>query len=241
MEDLMLIVDDLERNARLPAGDDERFFGYVVSGLTFPSGHVLGLRRFPVTSVGPGYTSVWLRDPAENWSIFTTVPAEKSCPRYFGSGLRHTSVHAIAVDWTGPRGFTVSIPDIDFSWEATVSDTPVTRLMSGMTAKTPDRLWQSGPFLAAMGVMSGPALRLGRMRLAGTAPNRQRFRAAPRRLWFIDNSSARLGATDFGPPGPLPEQARLGGFWVPQRGTFMIGAAAFETLDPARHLQQSTA
>ena len=44
-------------------GQEERFSGYGVMGLPFRSGHVLALRRFPVTSVGPGYTSVWWRDP----------------------------------------------------------------------------------------------------------------------------------------------------------------------------------
>jgi len=57
------VVEDLERRAELPAGSEERFFGYGVMGLPFRSGHVLGLRRFPASSIGPGYRSVWHRDP----------------------------------------------------------------------------------------------------------------------------------------------------------------------------------
>jgi hypothetical protein len=30
----------------------------------------------------------------------------------------------------------------------------------------------------------------------------------------------------------LTEQDKLGDFWMPQRGIFMIGSAAFDTLDP---------
>ncbi len=57
------LVDRLERGVDLPRGSEERFSGYGVMGLPFVSGHVLCLRRFPVTSLGEGYTSVWHRDP----------------------------------------------------------------------------------------------------------------------------------------------------------------------------------
>jgi hypothetical protein len=52
------IVEDLEREAEIPPGAEERFFGYGVMGLPFRSGHVLGLRRFPASSIGPRYRSV---------------------------------------------------------------------------------------------------------------------------------------------------------------------------------------
>jgi hypothetical protein len=52
------IVDEIEAGAALPEGEDERFFGYAVIGLPFDSGHVLALRRFPASSIGPAYTSV---------------------------------------------------------------------------------------------------------------------------------------------------------------------------------------
>jgi hypothetical protein len=32
-------------------------------GLPLASGHILAMRRFPASSVGPGYTSVWHRGP----------------------------------------------------------------------------------------------------------------------------------------------------------------------------------
>jgi ABC-type transporter Mla subunit MlaD len=44
-----------------------------------------------------------------------------------------------------------------------------------------------------------------------------------------------LSLGNIGEPGPLPEQAHLGDFWIPQRGLFVIGRAFFEPLDPARH------
>jgi hypothetical protein len=49
---------EIERDATLPAGSGERFSGYGVMGLPFRSGHILALRRFPASSIGPGYRSV---------------------------------------------------------------------------------------------------------------------------------------------------------------------------------------
>ncbi|HAM01327.1 MAG TPA: hypothetical protein DCQ30_03740 [Acidimicrobiaceae bacterium] len=47
----------LEEHPVLPEGDGERVSGYRVMGLTFSSGHVLGLRRWTASSVGDERTS----------------------------------------------------------------------------------------------------------------------------------------------------------------------------------------
>ncbi len=62
MSDPRGLVERIERGIELPEGVDERFSGYGVMGLPFASGHILALRRFPASSVGPAYTSVWHRD-----------------------------------------------------------------------------------------------------------------------------------------------------------------------------------
>ena len=61
------IAERLEQHAELPKGKEEQFAGYAVMGLPFASGHVLGLRHFPASSLGPGYTSVWHRNPGGRW------------------------------------------------------------------------------------------------------------------------------------------------------------------------------
>ncbi len=66
-------IERLESAPQLPDGADERFSGYGVMGLPFRSGHVLALRRFPASSIGPGYTSVWHRDPDGAWTFFATA------------------------------------------------------------------------------------------------------------------------------------------------------------------------
>jgi hypothetical protein len=78
---------------------------------------------------------------------------------------------------------------------------------------------------------AGPALRAGRMRLTGVAPNGQHFVANPLHVWVARRSHARLHGSDLGAMGPVPEQARLGDFAIPQRGVFVVGRASF-TAEP---------
>jgi hypothetical protein len=83
--ELRKLIRHIEEAPSLPAGKSERFAGYAVIGLPFRSGHVLALRRFPASSVGPGYTSIWHRDPRGSWTFYSTVPPEQSCSRYYGN------------------------------------------------------------------------------------------------------------------------------------------------------------
>jgi hypothetical protein len=63
--------------------------------------------------------------------------------------------------------------------------------------------------------------------MIGKAPNGHAFVVTSERIWLIAKSSACLGDQQFGSPGPLGQQARLGDFWIPQRGVFAIGRAFF--------------
>lgn len=242
MRNVRNLVAQAEEHPELPPGDDERFSGYAVMSLPFSSGYVLGLRRFPVTSVGPAYTSVWLRTPTDAWTIYTNVDAAVSCPRYFGSALEATSVHDIAITWTDDESFEVSIGDeVDLRWHVRLGATPVTRVMSSFTHALPDGVWRNEAFLKAMNIAAGPSLHAGHVALTGRTPNRQHFRASPRRMWFVEDSTAAMGGIDFGPVAPLQTQTRLGDFWMPQRGIFMIGSAAFDAFEPTKHLSGTTA
>jgi hypothetical protein len=216
-----------ERRAVLPAGPGERFAGYGVMGLPFASGHVLGLRRFTASSIGPGYTSVWHRDPAGHWSFWQDQPDDQACSRYFGSALAGTRRARIDLDWTGPATLQVSIAEAGFGWQLTLQASAATRALNAVGAVVPDRAWRAPAVLSALGPAAGQVLRAGRVAMAGQAPNGQAFVVNPQRIWLIDRSSARLGEADFGPPGPLGEQARLGDFWIPQRGVFALGRAFF--------------
>lgn len=228
------LIERIEREARVPDAPGERFSGYGVMGLPFASGHILGLRRFPASSIGPGYTSVWHRDPAGRWTFFQSAAPEQACTRYFGRDVAEAPVREIAIDWTGPRTMRVTIAD-ELEWQLLLASSAVTGMMNGMSALMPQALWRNGAVLRAMGAFAGVALRAGKLGMAGTASNGQRFIANPLRIWLIPESRAVVRGVDLGPVGPAPEQAHLGDFWIPQRGILAIGRAFFEQYDPARH------
>lgn len=225
-----------EAGVPLPAAAPEEFSGYGIMGLPFSTGHVLAMRRFPASSVGPGYTSVWVRDPEGGWHFYSTVEPLLSCGRYFGAALDGSTVTAIGLEWTGPRSLRVTMPDVDFAWDVQMQATVPSRLMNGVARVLPGPAWRSKPVLGLMARAGSLMLRAGTMRLAGQAPNGQGFIANPRRIWPICRAAARLGAMDFGEPQPVHPQARLGDFWIPQCGLFVIGYAGWDAFDPARHL-----
>ena len=47
-------------------------------------------------------------------------------------------------------------------------------------------------------------------------------------MWFVRESKAHLQGHSLGQTSALPVQDRLGDFWIPQRGIFMIGSSVFE-------------
>lgn len=230
------LVEGIESGVDLPGGTDERFNGYGVMGLPFASGHVLAMRRFPASSVGPGYTSVWHRDRDGRWAMYQNVDPQQACPRYFGSAVSEASVRDIEITWTGPRDFSITVAgDGGIAWQVSLAATPATRLMNAVGGLIPDALWRNGALLRLMGAVASVALGAGKLGLAGRAPNGQQFIANPRLIWSIPASSAAVDGRDLGPVGPLASQASLGDFLIPQRGIFVIGCAFFEPFDEARH------
>lgn len=222
----------ISEQAGLPAGPGERFSGYGVMGLPFASGHVLAMRRFPASSIGPAYTSVWHREPAGRWVFWQNQRDDQGCARYFSNALGETRTVDIEISWPAGSTLRVVAPEVDLEWTANLATTPATRFLNGVGRAMPDRMWRARAVLKAMAPIAGAALRAGRLGMVGTSPNGQEFVTNPLRVWVIDESSARLGAEEFGPPGPLPDQASLGDFWIPQRGIFAIGRAFFAAPEP---------
>jgi hypothetical protein len=225
---------ELQRNPILWPGSDERATGYGVMGLPFASGHYLALRHMAATSIGPGYRSVWHRAPDRQWTFIADAAPAQSCARYFASDSAQTLHTNVETHWDGPHSLRVSVPDL-LEWRLEVASTPATLLMSALGRRLPVAAGRSESLRRMMARAAGPMLRSGRMGMAGTTPNGQRFVAAPWMIWTISSSSAILRGVDLGSPLPLLRQAHLGDFWLPQRGLFALANVAFENFDPARH------
>ncbi|MCB1028852.1 MAG: hypothetical protein KDB24_13950 [Microthrixaceae bacterium] len=224
--DLAAIAAQAE-SSELPDGDEERFAGYGVMGLPFSSGHVLAMRRFSASSIGPGYTSVWHRAPDGGWTFWQDQPAELGCGRYFSSGISGLTTTEILIDWPAPYELRVTIPEAGLRWSSTMVSTWRSRSFNRLGSALPDRAWRSARLLRLAGPIAGRALGVGPVGLTGEVPNGQRFVANPQRIWFVGTASAALDDADFGPPGPLRSPARLGDFGIPQRGVFAFGRAFF--------------
>ena len=233
-------AQQVEHGVTLPDGTEERFSGYGLMGQPFTSGHILGLRRFVATSIGPGYKSVWHRNPEGEWTFYQDAPPLLACPRYFGNELHRTiQVGEINIVWSNPWEFRVSINgNHQLDWRTSLRPTPATRLMNSMGSLMPNPMWRNPVVLKVMGGFASLLLGAGHLGLTGNVPNGQGFLANPRQIWTVVTSSARIEGEDVGTIGPLQVQSRLGDFWIPQRGIFAIGNTFFDVYDPARHLQK---
>ncbi len=235
MSDPRSVVQAFERQPSLPSGEGERFAGFAVMAAPFRSGHLLALRRFPASSLGRGYTSIWHRAPDGAWTFWADAPALRSCARYFGSALDSAEERAIDLQWTGAASFEVRVPSERFEWRLQLGTSPEVRAVNKLAALVPDALWRSETALGVMSRVAGFLLQAGRLQLTGQTPNGQHFLANPMQMWTVDSYTARLGDEDFGPPGPLPEQAHLGDLWIPQRALFTVARSFLETTDFQRH------
>jgi hypothetical protein len=229
------LAEEMERRRLLPTGAEERFAGYGVMGLPFASGHVLAFRRMTASSLGPAYTTVWHRDPYRHWTFFTDVDPLRSCPRFFGGALDEVVMGEIELSWDGPFDLSLRIPEARFHWGVRLSSDIRTQSLSALGRAAPAALRKNERILSMVGSTGGRLLGLGNLALAGSSPNRQRYIAAPRLLWRVEATAAILDREDLGEMAPLPEQAKLGDFWIPNAGIFAIGEARFESFDPEGH------
>lgn len=225
-------VATLGENPALASGSDERFTGYGVMGLPYAGGHYLVFRDILASSLGTAYRAIWHRDAQGRWTIFTTADPAVSCPRYFGEGAAVEQVRAIDLTWADD--WTVEITmGTRVSFRLRLGSTPATKAMTAMSGAMPQSAWRSNAVLGSMGPMAGAVLGSGRIGLRGRTPNGQGFKMAPLRVWRVIDGAAEVDGADLGIAGPLMEQARLGDFWLPQRGLFFAGQARF-SIGPTR-------
>jgi hypothetical protein len=118
----------------------------------------------------------------------------------------------------GPDKFRVIVDGSrPLSWEVTLTQTAASCLMNPAAGLAPDSWWQKHFMLRVMGVTATYVLGTAKMKLAGRTLNGQEFIANPQQVWLVKSSRAVVDRVDVGPAGPLPEQAPLNEFLIPQR------------------------
>ena len=213
------LVGALERR-RTDLSGVEVLAGYGVMGQTFASGHVLALRRFPVSSFGPGYTAVWHRDPEGQWIVYGDVPMEYGCARYLGCGPEMYVEAPITIRWSGSRILTVGVGAARLAWTMRLQSSPATRILDMLGRRVPESVWRADRAVSVMERGAGWLLRAGRVNLVGTMPGGYRFQVQPHHLWLLSDAYATLDGEGLGTTGPLPVPGRLGELRIPQRGIF---------------------
>lgn len=229
------VAQEIERSPPLLPGSEECFRGYAIMGVGYASGHVLALRRFPQTSIGPGYTSIWHHAPDRGWTIYTDVDQALSCPRYFSRAAASTVTTDIAITWTGPHTLVASMERPSLEWMLQLSSTRMTRILNATSPLCPERVRRNGLVLSMIARASCVALTAGTITLRGRVPNGQRFTAVPRLIWSVGHGAAILARRDLGRVRPLVHQMLLADFRIPHRGVFAVADAYFERFDPAHH------
>jgi hypothetical protein len=228
------LAANLERGAALPDGPGDRFSGYAVMGQPFEGGDVLALRRFPVTSAGEAYTSVWHRDPDGRWTFYSDVPATDGCTRYWGPAVDHTVTAPIRLEWTGGRTLAVSVDGGRMlAWSLTLAASPMTRALNRVSRAIPSSWWRRPWLPRLVGLLARPLLGTGPMRLYGLTPTGHEFISSPLAVWTIAAARATVAGRDLGRPGRTPAQASLGEFLIPQLGLFAIGRVFMRRPDAA--------
>jgi hypothetical protein len=231
----------VEYGQPLPDGPGDGFWGYAILGVAFRSGDLLALRRFPVSSAGAGYTSVWHRHPDGRWTFYTDTTGA-SCARYFGPAVDQVVVTPIRIDWTSSRSLTVTIDGGQtLAWCVALEPTPTTSVVNVATRWLPERFWTNERALRLLGALGRLTLGTGRLRLQGNMPDGSRFFASPRRLWSVRTSRARIGGREVGKVAPLPQQTALGDFWIPARPLFATGGMFIADACDERHPAVATA
>lgn len=220
--------------ATSPWDGHEVNIGYAVMNQPMSSGDLLGLRVFPRSDFG-GYVSVWHRDPAGAWSQYVDRgPVAAGCPRVWGPALDHAGAATIEVDWVAPSQLVVRMPRPALRWRVSLSRTLPLRVLNAVHGRLPMATWRH-PRLVALREWAVRLLGLGTVALSGTAPAGQHLTAALDRLYWVEASSAELDGRDLGGDVVLDTCPTIGGWPLPRRGVFAIGAAHDTIEDPEEY------
>jgi hypothetical protein len=217
------IAAALER-ARDLHSESEIDLGYAVWGLSFASGAVLALRRYPPSPRSTGYTCVWHRRPDGLWTFYADVGDGGGCHRHFGSCVDRLVVAPIRVEWTAPFRFLVTIDGgRGLCWSMQLASSLATTVTSACLRLVPRSVWCDDRKVRLLAALTSVSLRAGRLPLAVHAPSGHRFLLRPHSMWRVVASRASVLGRDLGPLIEPTEQATLGDFVIPRSGLFVVG------------------
>ncbi len=201
----------------------EHVYGFTAYTMTFSSGHVLAVRRFPQNDFAP-YTTVWHRTPEGDWSIFYDAPRpDIACPRYFGPAVQLIQPARIRLTWTGPTSFRVEMKDPALIWEVSMKTTPLLRAMNALNARLPLFTWRFSALVTMRAWMARWMFGMGNVSLSATMPSGHLGILMPLRVYFIEDSRAVFDGIDLGKPERVRANPTIGQVRLSARPAFAVG------------------
>lgn len=124
--------------------------------------------------MGPGYTSVWHRDPAGNGTFYSDIAPEQGCARYSSKEGNGSLVAPVRISGAGPF-HSVLIVDNSVIWHIRLTETVASRVLNVAAKLVPESWWRNRSVLALMGLAARFTLRTGTTNLTGRTPNNHQF------------------------------------------------------------------
>jgi hypothetical protein len=194
----------LEARRRIAGGATDRFAGYALPGLAFESGHIVAFRRATASSIGPPFTSIWIRSPDGEWTAHANVDRARSCARYFSSTVPlDVRNDDIELKWNGARELAITARHARLHLALRLGHTPATALLGAAVRSVPARLWWHWDRPLEWTATAAAALGIGLAALSGRAPSGHAYRVRPHGLWRVQAAAAVLGGRDAGAAVPL--------------------------------------
>jgi hypothetical protein len=217
------LVARMEARRGIEPGMADRFAGYALAGLGFESGHIIALRRVSASTIGPPFSSVWLRSPDGEWTVHTNVDPGRSCPRYFGAAKLDVRSDDIDIRWTSARELSISVRRARLHVALRLAVLPAAALIGGLSSLVPAALWRHYELPVRAATYAARVLGLGELTLMGRTGSSHAYRIRPRALWRVAAAAAVIDGADAGGIVPLDGDVMLGDFRVPARGLFAAG------------------
>lgn len=204
-------------------------------GLPFSSGHVLGLRRFPASSVGPRYTLCGTGIPRDAGRF---ILLSRRCRDVTGTSAARSAKSSNAL--SSSTGRTTELLGNGWRWHAPMgSSASAYAYYTGHERRR--RLGPGSPLAADAGALgdgsggraSSPG---GTSWLTGSGPNGQWFVANPRLIWSIPESTAVVHGEELDSVSVLPETSPAGRLLDTAARRLCRRRCFFQSFKPAHHL-----
>jgi hypothetical protein len=204
----------------------ESWSGYQAVGVAFASGHVLTFRRFGSSTIGDGFSSVWIHGPRGTWTIVTDCPTGLGCGRYFGGEGVRLEQRRIDTRWSGEHTLSVGVPELGLAWVLQL-DRRSTGLRAVDALGCRVRLWKVPLARNLLARVAGRLLGCRGVILDSVTPTGDSLRVEPEELRGVATSVARLEGRHLGPMVLLARHVALGPLTMPRCGYFLTGTERF--------------